>query len=165
MSESTLTRFMKSLIIATIVGLFALLAQRTYGWEPIPSFIAYIKQVEGFRSTPYYCAAGKLTIGYGHQIKAGEVYTVISESEATVLLAKDLKAAYGRLNVKKQLTNRQVEMLTDFSFQLGSLSKFPKFKQAVLDNSLTEQRAEYKRYAAGKELKGRNTAFYNRYLR
>ena len=56
--------------------------------------------------------------------------------------------------------------LTDFSYNLGSLNKFPKFTQAIIDNDLATAMKEYKRYykdADGKkhELTLRNKDIYN----
>ncbi len=59
---------------------------------------------------------------------------------------------------------KQEEMLTEFAFNLGGLSKFPKFVDSVLRNDLNTMNKEYKRYVGNKELTGRNTAFYSRYL-
>lgn len=157
---------MKAAIILTIIFLFTQLAQLTYGWEPSHSFIEYLKQVEGFSPTVYYIG-DKPHIGYGHAIKQGEIYNRLSESSATELLVKDVKAVYGRLNAKygSELSNRQQEMLADYFFNLGSMTKFPKMEAAILANDLPAMRREYKRYFNGKPLTGRNTAFYNRYLK
>jgi hypothetical protein len=47
---------------------------------------------------------------------------------------------------------------------MGTLKKFPKFTQAALKNDVGGMKAQYKRTAGGRELKGRNTAFLNRFL-
>jgi len=44
------------------------------------------------------------------------------------------------------LDQRRKEMLLDFTFNLGGVSGFPKFKQAVLNNDIETMRKEYKRY-------------------
>lgn len=46
-----------------------------------------IKKHEGFRSKPYRCPAGKLTIGYGRNIEDNG----ITEAEASFLLANDVQ--------------------------------------------------------------------------
>ena len=53
-------------------------------------FIDTIKHYEGYYSTPYYCPAGKKTIGYGHVILSGEQYSCLSRYQADLLLVKDL---------------------------------------------------------------------------
>ena len=55
-------------------------------------------------------------------------------------------------------------MFVDFVFNMGTLKKFPKFTQAALKNDLKGMKDQYKRFAGGKELKGRNTAFLQRFL-
>ena len=56
-------------------------------------------------------------------------------------------------------------MLTDFAFNLGGLNKFPKFVDAVLRNKWDIVKKEYQRGSGGKLLKGRNSAFYDRFLK
>lgn len=46
-----------------------------------------LKKHEGFRSKPYRCPAGKLTIGYGRNIEDNG----ITEAEASFLLVEDVK--------------------------------------------------------------------------
>jgi GH24 family phage-related lysozyme (muramidase) len=143
------------------------------------SFTDYIKSVEnGIRRGwdknkglwfPHKSfEGGSDTIAYGHKLKPGEDFSGgITEEEATELLKKDLEIAkkivYQELkNVK--LTPKQEEMFVDFVFNMGTLKKFPKFVGAVLKNDIDTMRKEYERSSAGKKLKGRNAAFYNRFL-
>ena len=51
----------------------------------IDSIIAH----EGFRRTPYQCAAGKWTIGIGHGIKPGERFTRLTIGQAHQLMKQD----------------------------------------------------------------------------
>lgn len=77
---------------------------------------------EGFRAEPYKDATGNLTIGYGHKImhaaEAGETWT---EAEAQVAMKADAAEACGQVAnlVKVDLTQGQVDALTDFTFNLG----------------------------------------------
>ena len=48
--------------------------------------------------------------------------------------------------------------LTDFSYNLGGLDKFPKFTQAIIDNDLETAQKEYKRYYTDKGVKKEMTA-------
>jgi len=54
--------------------------------------------------------------------------------------------------------------LADFSYNLGSLNKFPKFTQAIIDNDLETAKKEYKRYytdkGVKKEMTSRNKDIY-----
>ncbi len=86
-----------------------------------PMGIALIREFEGFSSTPYYCQANKLTIGYGHVIKKGEQFTRITESEAILLLQQDLQTAENHVKrfIKYPLTQNQFDALVSFTFNLG----------------------------------------------
>lgn len=84
--------------------------------------INLIKQFEGLQLKAYICAAGKLTIGYGHtgpDVKAG---MKITDAEAEALLAKDLssfEAGVSKL-VKVPLTQNQFDALVAFTFNVGT---------------------------------------------
>ena len=147
--------------------------------KSVGSFIDYIKKVENQGKAGYNAEkklwfphasfeGGSDTIGYGHKIQKGEDFSKgITDAQAEDLLKKDLAAAKQKVyrelgNIK--LTPQQEEMFIDFVFNMGTLSKFPKFTQAALKNDLEGMKAQYKRYAGGKELKGRNSEFLKRFL-
>ena len=81
-----------------------------------------IKHFEGFSSTVYKCPAGLPTIGYGHLIKKGEEFNLVTEDEAEDLLRHDVqvaeKAVLRLINVP--LTDGQFDALVSFTFNLGS---------------------------------------------
>lgn len=82
-----------------------------------------IKKSEGFRSCKYLDCAGIPTIGYGHRLLAGELFsTAIEEAQATELLAADVSSAEGTVErlVKVPLTQGQFDALVDFVFNLGA---------------------------------------------
>jgi len=82
--------------------------------------IEHLKQSEGFRSEPYYCPAGQLTIGYGHKIKAGEKFNMITEETADSLLMNDFNIYYEL--VKNELVgcnNNIVIAMTHFAMGTG----------------------------------------------
>lgn len=83
--------------------------------------IDLIKDYEKFRSTPYPCAAGKPTIGFGHVIKPGESFTRITEQEGIELLKQDLIIAENCVNsaVKVFLSQNQFDALVSFVFNIG----------------------------------------------
>lgn len=101
----------------------------------------FAQQSEGLRLKPYRCPAGKLTIGYGHNLEDKG----ITELEAEDLLIKDLIEAQGIVNtlvVNKEKLPDSVKLnqiiiwqqiLTDMAFNLGKdgLSKFKKFLAAL----------------------------------
>ena len=142
-----------------------------------PDYIAYIKDQEGAvkdttgQHKAYKDVVGVWTIGYGHtgtDVKKGLKWP---ESKAELQLKRDLKKAettvkqYVANKFSKTLNSTQLKMLTDFAFNLGSLSKFPKFVTAVVNKDWKAASKDYKRYAGGKELTKRNTDFYNKFLK
>jgi len=84
--------------------------------------IDLIKRFEGFSSTVYICPAGYPTIGYGHLVRSGESYAVISETEAEGLLRKDVESAERAVLrlVSVPLTDGQFDALVSFTFNLGA---------------------------------------------
>lgn len=81
-----------------------------------------IKHFEGLKLKAYYCAAGKLTVGYGHtgsDVKTGMVITV---GKAEELLRKDVarfeKDVMSLLKVP--VTQSQFDALVSFAFNVGS---------------------------------------------
>ena len=93
--------------------------------------LGLIKRHEGFRSKPYKCTAGKLTIGYGHNLDD----VGITQAQAQMLLNDDvgnaayfLEKNYSWFNALD--TNRKAALI-DMCFQLGKLgySKFIRMNQ------------------------------------
>lgn len=94
------------------------------------NLIEMLKRHEGFRSKPYRCSAGKLTIGFGRNIED----VGISKEEATTLLLNDIERAtedvksifpdFDRFTVNRQ--NALVNMV----FNLGK-SRFSLFKNTI----------------------------------
>lgn len=144
------------------------------------SFIDYLKNVEnsvksGYKNGKWYphksVEGGSDTIAYGHKLKKGENFSSgLTDSEADDLLKKDMEIARQtiRREIKKygvsMLSPEKEEMLIDFSFNLGTIHKFPKFVGAIVKDDWGTAKEEYKRYTGGKELKNRNEEFYKRFL-
>lgn len=84
--------------------------------------LAHIKGWEGFEAKEYLDAAGLPTIGYGHLIKPHESFGVITEQEASALLAKDVSSAETAVNnaVKVPITQNQFDALVSFAFNVGN---------------------------------------------
>lgn len=80
-----------------------------------------IKRLEGFSATVYKDVGGKLTIGYGHLVKAGESFGVISIDEAEKLLDNDMKIAQKAVDayVRVPLTENQKAALVSFVYNVG----------------------------------------------
>ena len=76
---------------------------------------------EGFRSQPYYCCAGVLTIGYGCTDSKITKRKSITEKEARVLLLQEVERV--KLKVQKEvnvkLSENQLNALTSFAFNCG----------------------------------------------
>lgn len=89
-----------------------------------------LKLHEGYRQFPYKCTAGKLTIGYGHNLDD----VGLNEALSTIVLDADISTAINELlsifpgfSDFKDL--RQVA-LVDMMFNLGSF-RFRKFKKMI----------------------------------
>lgn len=141
-----------------------------YSYSFSDRLINYIKSVEnsgriGWNSSkklwfPHKSAEGGMpTIAYGHKVKnkqeAGDFENGITDQQALKLLRddlilakqnvyKDLKELTHKDNIK--LTVDQEEMLIDFSFNLGTIRKFPKFTKAVLSGDIEGMNSQYKRF-------------------
>lgn len=81
-----------------------------------------IKHFEGFSDTSYPCAAGHLTIGYGHRICAGETFEQLTRAQARALLEKDVCLSVGAVRrlVTQPISQAQFDALCSFTFNVGS---------------------------------------------
>ena len=103
-----------------------------------------IKAHEGFRSTPYYCTAGKLTVCYGHMVREGEHFCEgieYDKAELEELFNQDFKTAFDDATniISEQglnIPDLAKEVLIEMCFQLGKprVSKFKKMLAALKDN-------------------------------
>lgn len=83
------------------------------------TLVAAIKSFEGYRATPYKCAGGKWTIGYGHTHDVTAQMRVTPE-QAHRLLKKDLRIVEESVNgLGVCKTQGQFDALCDFAFNLG----------------------------------------------
>lgn len=95
--------------------------------------IDQIKRHEGFRSKPYKCPAGKLTIGYGRNIEDNG----ITMDEAEHLLVNDIARSQTELSNSlpwyKGLSHRRKQAMINLAFNMGwgTLQKFKKFLAAM----------------------------------
>lgn len=80
-----------------------------------------IKRFEGFSASTYICPAGKHTIGYGHIVSPGELFTEIDRQQAEDLLIKDVHFAESviRHNVHTDLSQSQYDALVSFVYNVG----------------------------------------------
>lgn len=90
--------------------------------------IDLIKDFEGFRPTPYFCPAGKPTIGYGHVIQKHETFPEpIAEKYASELLGLDLhwreKTVDATTSHAKVKPNQnQFSALVSFLYNVGEVA-------------------------------------------
>ena len=90
--------------------------------------IEQLKMHEGFRSKPYKCTAGKLTIGYGRNIED----VGISKEEAELLLQSDIVNCVGLLASNNLLygASDRDDVLVNMCFNLG-INRLLKFKKMI----------------------------------
>lgn len=99
-----------------------------------------IKQEEGLRLKPYLCPAGKLTIGYGHNIEDNGIPRVIADD----LLVMDILSAQNELFKSfpdyRSLSQNRIDALVDMAFNMGmpALNKFRRMHQAIKDRDFDE---------------------------
>lgn len=119
----------------------------------------FIAKWEGFSPTMYLDAAELPTIGFGHLIRKGEVFSTMTRKDAIELLRKDAHIAVEAVNrlVKVALTQNQFDALVSFVFNLGATA----FKDSTLlkhinanRHSKTEQEFMKWVYAGGKKRPG-----------
>ena len=110
--------------------------------EHHPNTIAQVKRHEGLSLVPYRCPAGYLTIGYGHNIDAGNGPDIkeddrITEKEAEKLLELDLRAVGTSLDSAlpgwRKLDEPRQSVILNMAFNLGvrGLMGFKKALAAV----------------------------------
>lgn len=121
--------------------------------------VRLIKQFEGFSPKPYKCPGGVLTIGFGHAIRQGELFTEIDEFEGHQLLLRDLKEAEAAIarHVTAPLNENQFSALASWVFNLGA----ERLRKSTLLRLLNKSRhqdaaAEFPKwsYAGGIRLNG-----------
>jgi lysozyme len=92
--------------------------------------IDLLKKHEGLRLKPYRCSAGKLTIGYGHNLDD----VGISEEEAEMLLLNDLLTANIEVENRfvwfEDLDEVRKAVVVNMIFNLG-IARFSAFKKTI----------------------------------
>ncbi len=101
--------------------------------------IELIKKLEGFKSEPYFCSGGHLTIGYGHKLLPNDYFQKIDEKQASKILEQDLlyteRQVIRYINVL--LSDNQFAALVSFTFNVGA---------AALQRSTLRQKINYGLY-------------------
>lgn len=84
--------------------------------------ISMLRRFEELRLAPYFCAAGKLTVGYGHVILAHEQHlrAGVTEDMAEYLLLRDTAwAIYEARRVGRVLSDGRAAALASLIFNIG----------------------------------------------
>ncbi len=121
--------------------------------------LALIKQYEGFSKAPYRCPAGLWTIGYGHTGGVHEHTTSISETQASELLARDVREAEVAVSelIEIDVNENQFSALVSLLFNIGRTNFAHSTLLKKLNAEEIEQAAdEFLRwiYASGTPLQG-----------
>ena len=110
---------------------------------PADELIAHLKHFEGFVGHPYYCAAGKLTIGYGHRID--RPVPDITEAQATSLLLFDISLyTIKAVKLSPGLVNdspRRLNAVLDLVFNCGPEAYKDSHLRAAVDLKQWEEAA------------------------
>jgi len=77
--------------------------------------------MEGFIEKPTPDLAGHPTIGFGHRIKPGEKFGILTKGSAILILQDDVKPLENILNtyIPVKLTQNQFDALIIFMFNIG----------------------------------------------
>lgn len=116
------------------MSIFEILLGKGKKSEPTNSdevlLIERIKQHEGFRSKPYKCPAGKLSIGYGRNLEDNG----IREQEAETMLMNDLTQAtlqlYTEFPFVASMENARKNVLIEMVYNMG-INRFKGFKKML----------------------------------
>lgn len=83
--------------------------------------LAMLKTFEGFRKEAYRDVGGKMTIGYGHLIRRGELLETITEQKAEALLREDVSSAEAVVKryVQVPLKQAQFDALVSLTYNIG----------------------------------------------
>lgn len=109
-----------------------------------------IRKFEGLRLAPYFCQAGKLTIGYGHVIlpEEGHLRAGIDVDMAEMLLQRDLAwALFEARRVGRVLTGYQAAALASLIFNIGAAAwQASKIRRLAMAGDWQGASAEFSRW-------------------
>lgn len=142
------------------------LAQADYINQAIES----IKNHEGFRSEPYLCTSGYLTIGYGFRVdNIDKKYRSRISNEESHLVLKSLIKNYvlileswlGKDRFESLSKNQKIVFL-DMTYNLGNkIKNFKKLKQAIEEQNIDNIKKEMRSSLWCKQVKTRCSNLIN----
>lgn len=122
--------------------------------------IELIKSFESFSSVPYFCQAGRKTIGYGHIIRSGENLNKITKAYGFELLKRDILKSEKSVirNITAYLNNDQFDALVSFTYNVGAAALQRSSLRSKI-NSYSDDYIIYNEftrwiYASGRKSKG-----------
>lgn len=109
-----------------------------------PKGLDLLKKLEGFRSKPYHCSAGKLTIGYGHVLLPREDLTEVTLDQANTLLKNDVAWAERAVSrILPHLFQHQFDALVIFVFNIGETEFVKSYVCKLLKLKMIDQAITY----------------------
>lgn len=117
--------------------------------------LRFIANMEGFRSLPYVCPAGKLTIGFGHLVTPVEKEKFkdgITRQQGEALLEADVQRYVVAVNklVTHSLSQAQFDALVSFVYNVGITA----FASSTLRKRLNEGKVDEAANEFGKWVNG-----------
>jgi lysozyme len=109
-----------------------------------------LRGFEGLATVPYFCPAGKLTVGYGHVILPNEreLWAGVTLAQAEALLLRDLAwSLYAARDVGRVLSDGQAAALASLVFNIGAGAwKGSTIRQMVIDGDMAGAAAQFARW-------------------
>ena len=92
-----------------------------------------IKRHEGLRLKPYRCSAGKLTIGYGHNLDDKGIPLIVADDMLDIDIGVAERELFATWPAYRDLSDNRKLALIDMSFQMGipGLKKFTRMHKAL----------------------------------
>lgn len=131
--------------------------------QPSDAICAFIKSHEGLRLSPYRCAGGVWTVGFGHTGNDFAHTRTITRVQAEAFFEADLTKVAGQINALAtdagvKLSQGQFDALCSFAFNLGmdALKKSTLWRKVKANPDDPTIAAEFGRwvYAKGVKLPG-----------
>lgn len=103
--------------------------------QTLDDYRSFITESEGYRSKPYHCAHGYLTVGIGHRLDHAKSYYSHKDIESFFRqdLAKAISAARRNFLSFEAQPKRVKQVLVSLCFNLGpeGIARFRRFRSAI----------------------------------